>query len=161
MAPEEILRIDAEPDLGSLRPEQASEYVLAYLTAWKRLQKEIGILQEQILLWEGRVKAARERAEPQLAASTHSRVERLKAEAEKLQAEEEELGRRVALLKRRLKSSRARQGQSVDAQALLAQLQGLLGEPAEGSAPAGAAGRALREQEAQAALEELKRKMQR
>ena len=143
-----------------MRPEQAHEYVLAYVTAWKRLQKEIGVLQEQILLWEGRVKAARERAEPQLAASTRSRVERLKAEVEKLQAEEAELGRRVALLKRRLRSSRARQGQSVDAQALLASLQGVLGEP-EGTDSSRATERALREQEAQAALEELKRKMQR
>ncbi len=153
MAAENIPVGGVDLDLGAMRPEDARDYVLAYVTAWKRLQKEIGVLQEQILLWEGRVKAARERSEPQLATSTRDQVEKLKGELEKRRTEEEDLSRRVSLLKRRLKSLRVHPGLSVDPQALLAQLQVLLGEtvPIDG---------ALREQEAQAALEELKRRIQ-
>ncbi len=145
--------VDRELDIAAMPPEGAREYVLAYITAWKRLQKEIGVLEEQILLWEGRVKAARERSEPQLASSTQGRVEGLKAELEKRRREEADLSRKVAILKKKLKSLQARPGLSVDPQVLLAQLQLLTGERDETAD-------ALRAQEAQAALEELKRKLQ-
>lgn len=144
---------DRELDIESMKPEDAREYVLAYITAWKRLQKEIGVLQEQIQRWDSRVKAARERDESLLASSTQGQVEKLKSELEIRRREEETLGRKVALLKKKLQAIRARPSLAVDPDALLQQLQSLTGEP-------DALSRQLREQEAQAALEELKRKMQ-
>jgi hypothetical protein len=77
----------------------------------------------------------------------------LKSELEIRRREEESLGRKVALLKKKLQAIRARPSLAVDPDALLQQLQSLTGEP-------DALSRQLREQEAQAALEELKRKMQ-
>jgi hypothetical protein len=68
-----------------------------------------------------------------------------------MRAEERELGRKAAVLKEKLQALRVRAGLGVDAEALLAQLQMLAGEPDRLEAE-------LKEEEAQAGLQKLKKK---
>jgi VIT1/CCC1 family predicted Fe2+/Mn2+ transporter len=140
-----------DTDIDSLDYGSAREYVLAFLTTLKQTQREQAIAQEELSLWAHRVKLAGNRGEPQLKKTADGRVAELRERTSRLTGEEGELKRKVAALKQKLQVLRQQASFTVDADALLAQLRMVTGEPETLS-------RAVREQEAQAALEQLKSK---
>jgi hypothetical protein len=142
----------SDTEIDFLDYDAAREYVVAFIAAWKRTQKERAIAQEELALWERRVKLAESRAEPILKRGAEERVRELRSKTGRLLDEEASMRRKTDVLKEKLKALKVRSSMSVDADALLAQLQMLVGEPDTLS-------EALREAEASQALEQLKRKL--
>lgn len=140
-----------DTDIDSLDYNSAREYVLSFLAALKRSEKERAIAEEELVHWERRVKMAESRGEPQLAKLAAARAAELREQVASLRGEEQTLRRKAAVLRQKLAALRERSSFAVDADALLAQLRLLAGE-------ADPLARKLEEQEARAALEELKRK---
>jgi phage shock protein A len=140
-----------DTDIDSLDHASAREYVLSFLTALKRSEKERAIAEEELVHWVRRVRLAENRGEPQLKKLAAARAAELREQAARLAAEEQTLRRKIAVLKQKLAVLRERASFAVDADALLAQLRLLTGE-------ADPLARELAEQQAQAALEEIKRK---
>ncbi len=140
-----------DTDIDFLDQASAREYVLSYLAALRQTQKQRAIAEEELALWVHRVKVAENRGEPQLRKSAEQRAAEARAQVERMRAEERDLRRKASVLKEKLQVLRIRASLSVDADALLAQLQMLAGAPDRLSAE-------LKEQEAQSALEELKKK---
>jgi len=140
-----------DTDIDSLDYGSAREYVLAFLTTLKQTERERAIAEEELVHWLHRVKLAENRGEPQLKKLAAERVAELRERATRLSAEEQVLRRKVAVLRQKLIVLRERASFAVDADALLAQLRLLAGEP-------GSLDLTLKELEAQAALEALKRK---
>jgi len=143
----------SDTDIDSLDYEAAREYVVAFIAALKRIQKERAIAQEELQLWEHRVRLAESRAEPVLKRGAEERVRELRARTDRLLDEEASMRRKSDVLKEKLGRVKIRSSLRVDADALLAQLQMLAGEP-------DTLGEALRDAEASQALEELKRKLE-
>jgi len=140
-----------DTDIASLDYGSAREYVLAFLTTLKQTERERAIAEEELVHWEHRVKLADNRGEPQLKKLAAGKAAELRERATHLVAEEQGLRRRVAVLRQKLLVLRERASFAVDADDLLSQLRLLAGEP-------GTLDLALKDLEAQAALEALKRK---
>lgn len=141
-----------DTDIDSLDYGSAREYVLSFLVTLKQTQRQRAIAEEELFHWEHRVKLAESRGEPVLKKTAGERVAELRERTARLAAEERELKRKVVVLRQKLLILRERASFAVDADALLAQLTMLVGEP-------DALARALKDAEAQAALEELKRRL--
>jgi hypothetical protein len=140
-----------DTDIDFLDFDSAREYVLAFITTLKRTQKERAVTEEELAIWQRRVKLAEGRGEQVLRKAAEEKAAELEARRARLQAEEAELAAKVDVLKEKLRMLRVRSTLSVDADALLAQLSLAAGEK-------DTLKQSLKEQEAQAALEELKRK---
>jgi phage shock protein A len=140
-----------DTDIDSLDYGSAREYVLAFLTTLKQTERERAIAEEELVHWEHRVKVADNRGEPQLKKLAAGRAAELRERATRLSAEEQGLRRRVAVLRKKLLVLRERSSFAVDADDLLSQLRLLAGEP-------GTLDLDLKDLEAQAAREALKRK---
>ena len=140
-----------DTDIDSLDYGAAREYVLAWLAALKQAQKQRAIAEEELAQWVHRVKLAENRGEPLLKKTAEQRAAEARGLAEHLQSEERDLRRKAGVLKDKLEALRIRSGASVDADALLAQLQALTGGPDR-------LDRALKDEEAKEALAELKKK---
>jgi phage shock protein A len=132
--------------------ESAREYVLAFITSLKKTQKHRAVAEEELEHWRGRVKLADNRGEPVLKRGAEQRVTELEARSKQLHREELELRRKVDVLKEKLKATKIRSSLQVDADALLAQMQMLVGEPDKLKQD-------LRNTEADQALQALKKKM--
>jgi len=141
-----------DTDIDSLDYGSAREYVLSFLVTLKQTQRQRAIAEEELFHWEHRVKLAESRGEPVLKKTAGERAAELRERTARLAGEERELKRKVAVLRQKLLILRGRASFAVDADALLAQLTMLAGEP-------GSLDQAMKEQEAQAALEELKRRL--
>jgi hypothetical protein len=141
-----------DTDIDFMDFEPAREYVLAFITTLKKTQKQRAVAEEQLEHWRGRVKLAEARGEPVLKRGAQQRVAELEANCQQLGQEELELKRKVDVLKEKLKATKIRSGLQVDADALLAQMQMLVGQPDELQEQ-------LRNTEAEQALRALKNKM--
>ena len=142
----------SDTDIDFMDPQAAQEYVLAFITTLKKTQKERGIAEEELHLWEGRVKLAESRGEPILKRGAEQRVVELKDKEHRLLVEESRLLRQVDVLKEKLQRIRIRGSLRVDVDQALAQLQIIAGEPDPLEEQ-------LRGAAASEQLEELKRKM--
>jgi phage shock protein A len=142
-----------DTDIDFMEFESAREYVLAFITALKKTQKQRAVAEEELEHWRGRVKLADSRGEPVLKRGAEQRVAELEAQTQRLHQEELELRRKVDVLKEKLKTTKIRSSLQVDADSLLAQMQLLVGEPDRLSEE-------LRRTEADQALEALKKKME-
>jgi phage shock protein A len=140
-----------DTDIDFLDFDSAREYVLAFITTLKRTQRERAVTEEELAIWQRRVKLAEDRGEQVLRKGAVAKAAELEASSARLRAEEAELAAKVDVLKQKLRALRIRSTLTVDADALLAQLSLAAGEP-------DTLKQSLKEQEAQAALEELKRK---
>ena len=140
-----------DTDIDSLDYGSAREYVLAFLTTLKQTERERAIAEEELVHWHHRVKLAENRGEPQLKKLAASRAAELRESATSFAAEEQALRRKTTVLRRKLLALRERASFAVDADALLAELRLQAGEP-------GTLDREMKELEALAALEALKRK---
>ena len=141
-----------DTDIDFMDFQSAREYVLAFITSLKKTQKQRAVAEQELDHWRSRVALADSRGEPVLKRSAQQRVAELEAHRQKLLQEELDLGRKVDILKEKLKTAKIRSSLRVDAEALLAQMQMLVGEPDSLSEK-------LRDTEAEQALKALKEKM--
>jgi len=140
-----------DTDIEGLDPAQASQYVLAFITTLKQTEKSLAAAQEESNVWTRRVTLARSRGDEALAAQAQARLSDVTAQQSKLETELGELKKKVAVLKDKLTRLRMTGGKLVDADLLLAQLQMVVGKKDE-------LGDAMKNEEAQAALDELKKR---
>lgn len=117
-----------DTDLEGLGPQEAREYVLAFLTTLKQTEKDVARIREELELWNRRIGLAEGKGDAALAAAARARAEELKAKNAGLEAEILDLRAKVGVLKQKLMSLQATGGRLVDTDLLLAQLQMLVGE---------------------------------
>jgi phage shock protein A len=140
-----------DTDIEGMSPAQASEYVLAFITTLKQTEKAVADAREDSNLWTRRVTLARSRGDEALAAQAQARLSDATAKQSKLETELSDLEAKVAVLREKLTRLRMTGVKLVDADLLLAQLRMVVGEKDE-------LGDAMKKEEAQAALDELKKK---
>ena len=140
-----------DTDIEGLDPAQASEYVLAFITTLKKTEKSLAEAAEETNTWTRRVTLARSKGDEGLAAQAQARLSDATAKQSALEAELGDLRRKVAVLKDKLARLKMTGGRLVNTDLLLAQLQMVVGEKEK-------LGDAMKQQEADAALDELKRK---
>ena len=140
-----------DTDIEGMSPAQASEYVLAFITTLTQTEKALAAAQEDANLWTRRVTLARSRGDEGLAAQAQARLSDATAKQAALETELADLRAKVAVLKDKLTRLRMIGTKLVDADLLLAQLQMVVGEKDR-------LGGAMKTEEAQAALDELKKK---
>jgi phage shock protein A len=142
-----------DTDIEGLDPRQATDYVLAFITTLKQTEKALAVAEEDESLWTRRVALARSKADEGLAAQAQARLSDAAARKGRLQAELEDLRGKVAVLKEKLARLRVTGGRLVNVDLLLAQIEMITG-------PKDELGAAMKDAEAGAALDELKKKMQ-
>ena len=141
-----------DTDIQGLGPQEAADYVLAFITTLKQTEKAVGAAEEEVSLWTRRVALARSRGEEGLAAQAEARLTEATGRKATLDAELADLKAKVSVLKEKLARLRVTGGRLVDTDLLLAQLEMAAGKKDELSA-------AMKEEESKAALDELKKKM--
>jgi len=140
-----------DTDIDGLDPAQASEYVLAFVTTLKQTEKALAEAAEDTNLWTRRVTLARSRGDEGLAAQAQARLSDATAKQSQLELELEDLKRKVAVLRDKLVRLKMTGGRLVNTDLLLAELQMVVGEK-------DTLADAMKQQEADAALDELKKK---
>jgi hypothetical protein len=141
-----------DTDISGMEPEAAKEYVLSFITTLKTTQRQKQTLMDEKKLWQERVLLARNKQESELELKALERLSEIQTKIATLEAEEKDLEPKVAVLKEQLlKLVRAPQ-MSVDAEALLAQLQMIVGEPDKTA-------EAFKQEEADIELQNLKKKL--
>lgn len=148
--------MQSETDLTGLDPGAAREYVLGYITALRITAKKRQRLATSLKTWEERVKTAVDAGNTTLRDAARNEVQRIQDGLGRVAAEERELTAQVEVMKRHLKSMQHGPVVNADAEALLAQLQTLTGEPDTLKSDLDRLGA---EQRADAELEALKRRM--
>ena len=121
--------MENETDLTGLDPAAAREYVLGYVTALRITAKKRQRMEASLKTWEGRVKQAADAGNLTLRDAARNEMERIQDGLGRVAAEETELSAQVEVMKRHLKGMQHGPVVNADAEALLAQLQSLTGEP--------------------------------
>ena len=142
-----------DTDLEGLDPRQATEYVLAFITTLKQTEKAVFAAEEDANLWTRRVTLAREKGDEALAAQAQARLSDALARKAALEAELADLRGKVSVLKEKLVRTRMTGGRLVDTDLLLAQLEMAVGTK-------DALADTMKHEEASAALDALKKKME-
>ncbi len=142
-----------DTDIEGLGPKEAAEYTLAFITTMKQTERELAKVSEEMATWTRRVTLARDRGEASLAEQAQAKIPPLEARRATLEGEVQELRVKAGVLKEKLGRLRMKLARSVDTDMLLAQLQMLAG-------PKDAVAEAFQKEEAQARLDELKKKME-
>jgi phage shock protein A len=142
-----------DTDLEGLGPKEASEYVLAFITTLKQTEKALATAQEDTNVWTRRVSLAQARGDADLAAQATARLSDAMAKQSTLESELADLRAKVSVLKEKLTRIRMSGVKLVDVDLLLAQLQLAGGKKDE-------LAHTMKQEEAGAALDELKKKMQ-
>ena len=140
-----------DTDIEGLNPAQASEYVLAFITTLKQTEKALAAAQEDTNTWTRRVTLARSRGDEGLAGQAQARLSDAAAKQSQMETELADLKSKVSVLKDKLVRIRMTGGRLVDTDLLLAQLQMVVGQKDE-------LGEAMKKEETNAALDELKKK---
>ena len=143
-------------DLDGLSREDARAYVARFIQSLQMARRQRAEQEAEYEKWKARTRAAVDRGEADLARDALRRAEELQSTLAALRREERELDFKVTELKRRLTNLQRQPELSVDADALLEQLQTLTGPDYETSE---AIERAAAEADAERALEALRRKM--
>ncbi len=141
-----------DTDLEGLGPKEAGEYVLAFVTTMKQTEKDLARAEEEVATWTRRVALAESRGDVPLAAQAKARLTEEEGKKALREAELAELRMKVSILREKLKKLRMMPARSVDTDLLLAQLEMVTG-------PKDTLSLSLKEEEAKAKLEELKKKM--
>lgn len=115
------------PDLSDLGPKDAKRVVMDYIVTLKKTRSKRKELREEFERWERRHNLAEERGEQELAAEALSRARNAVEEYERLGPEERELEVVVETLQSQLRSLEGRPRRTVDAEALLSALEGVVG----------------------------------
>ena len=142
-----------DTDLEGLNPTQAREYVISFLTTLKMTEKAVAAAEEEANAWTRRVTLARTAGDEALAAQAQARLSDAVAKKASLETELADMRAKAATLKQKLKTVQAKGVRLVDTDLLLAQLEMAVGKKDELAS-------AMKKEEANAALDELKRKME-
>jgi phage shock protein A len=118
-------------DIDGLSAAQAKQYVVSYIATLKQTQNQRKKLADDLSTWKSRVALAREKGREDLAAKAQAVVSETEDRLRTILAEERELEFQVIELKRQLDGLKHQARKSIDAEALLAQLQSVVGEPDE------------------------------
>lgn len=120
-----------DTDLSGLDPAAAREYVHGFLTTYRLTVKRRQQLDGERRTWEGRVARAAAAGDDRLRDAARAELSRVQADCGRVAAEEAELRAQVEVLQRHLRQLRNTAApMTVDADQLLAQLQGMVGEDA-------------------------------
>ena len=148
--------MENETDLTGLDPGAAREYVLGYITALRLTARKRQRLEASLKTWEERIKTATEAGDSKLRDAARNELQRIQDGLGRVASEESELTAQVEVMKRHLKSMQRGPVVNADAEALLAQLQSITGEPDKLKTDLDRLGA---EQRADEELEALKRRM--
>lgn len=143
-------------DLEGLSREDARSYVAQFIQSLQLAKRGRAEQEQQYDKWKSRARLAVERGEDELAREAIRRAEELQSSLAAVRREERELEFKVTELKRRLTNLQRQPEFTVNAEALLEQLQQVAGADHETTE---AIERTAAESEAELALEELRRKM--
>ena len=121
--------MENDTDLTGLDPGAAREYVLGYITALRITGKKRQRLEASLKTWEERIKQATEAGNTTLRDTARNEMQRIQDGLGRVAFEESELSAQVEVMKRHLKSMQHGPVVNADAEALLAQLQSITGEP--------------------------------
>jgi phage shock protein A len=150
-------------DLGGMTPSAAKEYLAGFISTLKLTEKEIAALAAEWSKWNSRVERAAAQGRNDLALEAGAEAERIKSKQARLLAEACTLQSQVDHMRRQLPLLAARE-RSIDPDLLEQELLIAAGRM-PGDAEKARAGRMLdgieREAAADAALAELKAKMER
>lgn len=148
-----------DTDLSGLDYPSARAYALEFMTALKTAEKALEAAREEVRIWTDRAALAASKGMTDLESAARAKAEEAQAKAASLEAEKTDLARKIARIREKLPVLKAGE-RSVDADLLLAQLQMVTGEALNpGSAALADLDETVRAGTADAALEELKRKM--
>jgi phage shock protein A len=146
-----------DTDISGLSLEEARDYVLSFITSLKQTARQREQVAQEIESWRARLKLSQEKGAADLAARASTLLGQLEEKRASLLAEEQELGEKVDRLKRNLKRLEMTGGRLVDTDLLQAELDMAVGEEKAAEIQTD---RALKDAQAQAALDEMKRKLQ-
>lgn len=138
-------------DLNGLTPQAAKKYVVDHIAALKQTQNQRKKVAEELSTWRGRVQLAREKGREDLVEKAQQVADETEAKLRQLYSEERELEMDVMDLKQKLSSLEKKPSMSVNTEALLAQLQQVVGERDE-------LAEAMKDAELDVELEKLKNK---
>ena len=139
--------------LEGLSPAEAKDYVAQFIITQKQVARDRAVADDELELWKKRAGLAADRGELDLARECLARAEEAHANLVRLKNEEREINFKVDELKRRFQKIRQEPELSVNAGALLEQLEGIVGTNHETT-------NAVAEAEAEVALEALKKRME-
>ncbi len=114
-------------DLHGLTAAQAREYTLQFVANMKELENRRQDLRRRFESWEHRVKLARENQRIDLVQEAIDKLEEITRRYQELGREKRELEVKVALLKQRLRRLEREPQKTVNAEALLEQLEQVAG----------------------------------
>jgi phage shock protein A len=140
-------------DLDGLSKEDARAYVAEFITSLRLARTQRAEKEEEYEKWKARAKLAVERGDKDLAAAAITRAEDAGRALAAVKKDERELEFKVGELKRRLGNMQQKPELSVNADALLEQLQSVVGTDQETN-------EGIAEAEAEIALDALRRKME-
>ncbi|MBN2385311.1 hypothetical protein JXQ70_20740 [bacterium] len=115
--------------LAGLTVKQAHDYVVQHLATLQRTKSQLENVNNEITLWQSRVKLAQDKSKPDLADQAENRVRELQQKSNTLQLELWDLENTIPALKQELARMVAF-SPSVDASQLLAQFEQVLGKDA-------------------------------
>jgi len=144
--------VEDDFDLDGLSEKDAAAYVAGFITTQKQAAADLASAEDELNLWKKRTALATERGETELARQSLARAEEAHLKVVKLRSEKNELDFKVTELKSRLSRIRRNPEFTVNAEALAEQLGDLVGDQETAEA--------IRDAEAELALEELKKKME-
>ena len=140
-------------DITGLDPASAKEYVLAAISTLKQTSDKRAQLENELELWQKRISLAKEHGRSDLQTQAETREFETKQQLEKIKLEEAELKGGVVRLKSQLKLILNQPDLAYDADHLAAELE-MLTEEKDDLADK------FREEEAEDALQRLKREME-
>lgn len=149
-------------DLRGMSPEEARNYILGHLSTLKLTEKQKEQLRQEREKWEKRISLAESLGQPDLAEEARKNRDEVLQKETQLQDEIDRLKTQIQQMQRQLPALKARE-RSIDTDLLEQELlmaTGHLPGEEEGVATERALSTLEKEQAAQAALEELKKKMQ-
>jgi len=148
-----------DTDLSGLDYPSARAYALEFMTALKTAEKALEAARQEVRLWTDRAALAVSKGMADLETAARAKAGEAEAKAASLEAEKADLARKITRIREKLPVLKASE-RSVDADLLLAELQMATGEALNPeSAALAELDKTLQAGAADAALEELKRKL--
>jgi phage shock protein A len=144
--------VEDDFDLEGLSVTDARAYVAEFIQSLRQTAAQLDTAERDLESWKKRTRIATEQGEVELAKAALSRAEDAHHKVTALKKEKRELDFKVAELKRRLGELQKKPQLSTNADALLEQLESVVGSDHETS-------RSIAEAEAEVALQKLREKM--
>jgi phage shock protein A len=145
--------VEDDFDLEGLSVSDAKAYVVEFIQTQKQTRAQLETAERDLEAWKKRTRIATEQGEIELAKAALARAEEQSEKVSRLKRELRELDFKVTELKRRLAELQKKPQLSTNADALLEQLESVVGTDYETN-------RGVAEAEAELALQKLREKME-